>query len=89
MFYNFAWFVRLVGFAKTSALNQSLELSFAASYLLLRIVHLPVMVLSDLLGAGALGVITYPLVPIVGMQFFWFHKIVQATLGTKHAKLKV
>lgn len=76
IFFNTAWLIRLFG-GKGSILLTVLEISFAVSFLLIRVIHMPSMFYALGSQIEGLGFARYALVPIVFMQWFWFYKIVR------------
>ena len=76
IFFNSAWILRLTQF-KSSALVTTLELLFAFSFLVTRVINMS----SAFYGLGShrdiagLGLAKYTLAPIALMQWYWFYKI--------------
>lgn len=77
IFFNTAWVLRRTGL-RSSSVVTALELLFALSFFLVRVINLP-LVFSQALwhpGVAEWGYAKYTLLPIVLMQWYWFSKIV-------------
>lgn len=79
-----AWFMRLAGY-RGSSIVVMLELLFAFTFFLTRIVNMPLVLYSVWNHAVSLGVMKYTLIPIQGMQIYWFVKIVM-TLTSRNKR---
>ena len=80
IFFNFAWLLRLFGGGGTYLL-VFLELSFAASFLLIRAINMPCMFWALGSQAEGLGYARFALVPIALMQWYWLCKIIRGVSG--------
>ena len=76
IFFNTAWLIRLLG-GKGALLLTVLDISFAVSFLLIRVIHMTSMFWALGSQATGLGFARYALAPIAMMQWFWFYKIVR------------
>jgi len=86
IFFMFAWGFRLVGLGE-HFVTKAMEMSFAFSFFLTRVVNLPVATWRVLDFAGdKLNIARLFLWPVLALQFFWFYKIIQSV--TKKSKGK-
>lgn len=91
IFFISAWFLRLIGSTNTTLIT-GLEITFAIAFFCVRIVNLPIATwrILDLAG-DLLPIARAVLWPIIGLQFFWFSKIlggVMERMGLKAARKK-
>lgn len=94
IFFNVAWLLRLAGW-QNHWFVTTLELLFAASFLIVRAIHLPMIFFAIQLvpDADQLGWARLPMVPVGLLQWYWFTIIVrttyQRTVGKKVVKKTV
>lgn len=82
IFFNSAWLLRRCGL-KGSFFVTALEVLFAVTFLLTRVINLPAVFLQVTLDprSAAWGWARYTLLPISLMQWYWFSKIAATLLG--------
>jgi hypothetical protein len=77
VFFNSAWLLRAAGY-KDSFVVSVLEVAFAVAFLLCRVINMPFAfyaVATSTFGQS-LGIARLCFVPIAGLQWFWFAKVV-------------
>jgi hypothetical protein len=84
IFFAFGWIMRSTSY-KSSIYIKHFETLFALSFFITRIVMLPTAVYTTWPKSVEIGLARYTLIPIVGMQFYWFSKIFAAAVGKKKA----
>ena len=89
IFLIIAWHLKVHGLRETVYLKIT-ELLFVITFFLTRIVNLPLSMGALIYNFGnQLSFIKYFLIPIIGLQFYWFSKIISALyLRTNSSKLK-
>ncbi|KAJ1421379.1 TLC domain-containing protein [Ochromonadaceae sp. CCMP2298] len=82
IFFNSAWLLRRSGWKGTS-LVSALEMSFALCFLLVRVINLPLIFLNALMQPCVVqwGAARFTLIPIAGMQWYWFYKIASTIIS--------
>lgn len=90
-FFNVAWLCRcLLGDKAPAALTSFLELSFAVTFFLLRIINgtlMIVLIRSEVWEASKLFFVAYVMALL--LQYFWFYKIVMSIAGGSRKKKKL
>jgi hypothetical protein len=92
LFFNTAWCIRQFPIWKESLLVRFLEIAFSLSFLLIRVIHLPLIFYSILTSpySKELGIGRYSLIFIVFFQWYWFMTIAKGTIarfkGKNHTK---
>lgn len=79
IFFNIAWIMRLFG-GKGSTVVVTLEMLFALSFLLVRVINMPCMFYALGNQAKGLGLARHALAPIAIMQWYWFYKIARTII---------
>ena len=79
------WIMRYTSY-KTSSMINYLDMIFALLFTVTRIINFPYKIYKAWPYAEELGIARYTMIPIIGLQFFWFYKILLQVTGMKKTK---
>jgi hypothetical protein len=85
IFLAVGWVMRCTSHKDMPIINY-LNIAFALSFFVTRVVNLPIAVWKTWEAAVEIGLARYTLIPILAMQFYWFYKIIISVTKPKGEK---